>query len=69
LSFKKEFEHHDFVCLVDNARIHTAAELSFNDFGMKPGTKCPVDKIEFIDEQNKKQIINCYDGDGTAKAY
>ncbi|CAF1539603.1 unnamed protein product, partial [Rotaria sp. Silwood1] len=67
LPFKKEYQNHNFVCLVDNARTHTAAELSVNDFGMKPGTRCPVDKIEFIDEQNKKQIINCYDNSGQSK--
>ena len=64
---KKEYGNRDFLCLVDNARTHTAAELSINDFGMKPGTKCCVEKIEFIDEQNKKQIINCYDNDGKSK--
>ena len=56
-----------FVCLVDNARTHTAAEFSVNDFGMKPGTRCPVDKIDYIDENNKKRTIECYDDDGCSK--
>jgi len=67
LSFKKEYENHHFVCLVDNARTHTAAEFSINDFGMKPGTRCPVDKIDFTDEQNRKHTIECYDDDGNSK--
>ena len=67
LPFKEEYKNHDFVCLVDNARTHTAAEFSVNDFGMKPGTRCPVDKIDYIDENNKKRIIECYDDDGCSK--
>jgi hypothetical protein len=50
LPFKKEYENHEFFCLVDNARTHTATEYSVNDFGMKPGTRYPVDNIDFIDE-------------------
>ncbi|CAF3408979.1 unnamed protein product [Rotaria socialis] len=37
LYFKVAYKDHDFVCLVDNARTHTAAEYSVNDFAMKPG--------------------------------
>ncbi|CAF2069536.1 unnamed protein product [Rotaria magnacalcarata] len=37
LYFKVDYKDHDFVCLVDNARTHTAAEYSVNDFSMKPG--------------------------------
>ncbi|CAF5033705.1 unnamed protein product, partial [Rotaria magnacalcarata] len=67
LSFKKEYKSHNFLCLVDNSRTHTAAEIHLNDFGMRPGTRCPVDKIEYIDENNKKQTIECYDDDGYSK--
>ena len=38
LPFKAQYENHNFVCLVDNAKTHTATEFSINDFGMKPGT-------------------------------
>jgi hypothetical protein len=67
LPFKKEYEKHNFVCLVDNSRTHTAVEFSVNDFGMKPGTRCPVDTIDFIDDQNIKRTIECYDDDGNSK--
>ena len=30
----------------------------FNDFGMNPGTRCPVDKIDYIDENNKNELLN-----------
>ena len=67
LPFKEEYKNHSFVCLVDNTGTRTAAEFSVNDFGMKPGTRCPVDKIDFIDENNKKGIIECYDDDDCSK--
>ncbi|CAF3198693.1 unnamed protein product [Rotaria socialis] len=67
LPFKKEYKSHNFLCLVDNSRTHTAAEIHLNDFGMRPGTRCSVDKIEYIDENNKKQTIECYDDDGYSK--
>lgn len=34
---------------------------------MKPGTKCPIDQLEFIDEENNNCIIKCYDDDGLSK--
>ena len=64
LLFKVQYENYNFVCLVDNAKTHTATEFSINDFAMKPGTKCPIDKLEFIDEENTKKIIKCYDDNG-----
>ena len=54
LPFREEYQNHSFVCLVDNARTQTAAEFIINDFGMKPGTRCFVDKIDYIDGNNKK---------------
>ncbi|CAF3256181.1 unnamed protein product [Rotaria sp. Silwood2] len=68
LPFKKEYKNHNFVCLVDNPRTHTATEIHINDFGMRPGTRCPVDKIDYSDENNKKQTIECYDDDGYSKS-
>ncbi|CAF2060684.1 unnamed protein product [Rotaria magnacalcarata] len=67
LPFKNEYKNHNFVCLLDNARTHTAAGMHINDFGMRPGTWCPVDKIDCINENNKKQTIECYDDDGYSK--
>lgn len=67
LYFKRDYKDHDFVCLVDNARTHTAAEYTVNDFAMKPGGRCPVDTIDYVDDQNVIRIINCYDDDGESK--
>ena len=52
LYFKVDYKDHDFVCLVDNARTHTAAEYTANDFSMKAGGRCPLDAIEYVDDQN-----------------
>ncbi|CAF1557123.1 unnamed protein product, partial [Didymodactylos carnosus] len=37
------------------------------DFGMKPGTRCTVKKIDFLDENNKKKVVNCYFTSGPDK--
>ncbi|CAF2060717.1 unnamed protein product [Rotaria magnacalcarata] len=67
LPFKKEYKNHNFLCLVDNSRTYTAAEIHLNAFGMRSGTRCPVDKIDYIYDNNKKQTIECYDDDGYSK--
>jgi hypothetical protein len=67
LRFKEDYKDHDFVCLVDNARTHTAAEYTVDQFAMKPGGRCPVNTIEYVDNQNVRRIINCYDQDGESK--
>ena len=33
---------------------------------MKPGTRCPVDYIDFIDYMNDRRTIKCYSDDGTS---
>ena len=67
LCFKEDYKNHDFVCLVDNARTQTAPEYTVDQFAMKPGGRCPVDTIEYVDNQNVRRIINCYDHDGESK--
>jgi hypothetical protein len=67
LPFKQAYANHSFVCLVDNATTHTKAEFTLNDFGMKPGTRCPIDRIDYIDEINAIRSISCRTDDGTSK--
>ena len=67
LPFKTAYRSHKFLCLVDNAKTHTKAEISLHDFGMKPDTQCPVDYIDFIDDMNHRRTIECYNDDGTSK--
>ncbi|CAF0980839.1 unnamed protein product [Didymodactylos carnosus] len=63
LPFKEDYKNHDFVFLVDNARPHTATEYSIHDFAMNPGYRCRVETIEYVDEQNVKRTLECYDPD------
>ncbi|CAF2086692.1 unnamed protein product [Rotaria magnacalcarata] len=67
LPFKNEYKNHNFVCLLDNTITNTAADMHINDFRMRPRTRSPVDNIDYIDENNKKQTIECYDNDGYSK--
>ncbi|CAF4212343.1 unnamed protein product, partial [Rotaria magnacalcarata] len=49
------------------APVHTQQLNSVNDFAMKPGGRCPVDAIEYVDDHNVKVTIECYDDDGESK--
>ena len=60
LSFKKAYSNHDFHIVVDNARTHSAKHYSVEEFGMKPGTRCPVDQIFYRDKNGKRQTIDCF---------
>ena len=60
LSFKKAYKNYRITIVVDNARTHSAKEFSIGDFGMKPGTRCPIDKILYKDEMGQKQQLDCY---------
>ena len=64
LSFKAEFAGHDIKVVVDNARTHSAKDYSLNEFGKNVGTRCLVDKIEFIDERGQTMSISCFFTDG-----
>ena len=68
LQFKEEYKTHTIEVLVDNARTHASEEFSVNDFRMKPGTRCPVQSIEYLDPAtNQQKTINCYFTDGESK--
>ena len=60
LLFKKAYSNHDFHIVVDNARTHSAKHYSVEEFGMKPGTHCPVDQIFYRDKNGKRQTIDCF---------
>ncbi|CAF0955980.1 unnamed protein product [Didymodactylos carnosus] len=60
IEFKEDFKNHKIEIVVDNARTHTAKSHSLQDFGKRIGTRCPVDKIEYVDLQGKRQTLNCY---------
>ena len=60
LPFKKDFKDHAIEVVVDNARTHSAREYSVNDFSKGIDTKCPVDVIEYVDNQGKLVSVPCY---------
>jgi hypothetical protein len=60
LSFKKAYANHKFHIIVDNARTHSAKHYSVEDFGMKPGTRCPVEQIFYRDKDGEEQSVDCF---------
>ena len=67
LPFKKAYTNHSIHVVVDNARTHSAKEFSLEEFGMKPGTRCPVDQIQYIDDHGQQKTIQCYFTSGPSK--
>ena len=64
IKFKRGYEGHAIEICVDNATTHSSRDYSLHDFGKDIGTRCPVQFIEWIDENNKKMKLNCYFTDG-----
>lgn len=67
LPFKKAYKNHLIHIIVDNARTHSTKEFSLENFGMKPGTRCPIDQIQYKDEKGRRQILDCYFKSGRNK--
>ncbi|CAM4762659.1 unnamed protein product [Rotaria magnacalcarata] len=59
VSFKQDFEGHQFEVVVDNARTYSAREYSINEFNKGIGTKRPVDSITYVDDKGKVISISC----------
>ncbi|CAF5040557.1 unnamed protein product, partial [Rotaria sp. Silwood1] len=60
LEFKQEYRDHQIEIIVDNARTHTAKSYSLQDFGKNVGTRCPVEQIEYVDENGATKVVDCY---------
>ncbi|CAF4606386.1 unnamed protein product [Rotaria sp. Silwood2] len=60
IQFKESFKNHKIEIIVDNARTHTAKAYFLLDFGKSIGTRCPIDKIEYFDQQGVKRIVDCF---------
>ena len=67
LEFKQEYKDHRIEIIVDNARTHTTKSYSLQDFGKNIGTRCPVEQIEYIDENGVTKVIDCYFKEGENK--
>ena len=59
LSFKTEYKEHDFEVIVDNTRTHSAKKINSHGFRKKIGTRCPVNSIEFIDDDGQTKRLSC----------
>ncbi|CAF3692205.1 unnamed protein product [Rotaria socialis] len=59
LPFKQAHKNKVIIIIVDNARTHSAKEFSLEDFGMKPGTRCPIDQILYNAEMGQHQKLDC----------
>ncbi|CAF1483015.1 unnamed protein product, partial [Rotaria sordida] len=51
----------------DNARTLNAKEFPLEGFGMKPGTRYPINQIQYMDEHGKQKIVDCYFTGGANK--
>jgi hypothetical protein len=52
--------------VVDNARTHTAQLVNIKEFFLKPGGRCPVETLTYVDEIGADRTIGCYD-EGVSK--
>ena len=67
IKFKKKFKDHAVEIIVDNARTHTARPYSIHDFGKSIGTRCPVDKLHFVDEKGVECSLETHFTSGAQK--
>ena len=67
LEFKKEYKDNQIEIIVDNARTHTTKSYSLQEFGKSIGTRCPVEQIEYVDENGTTKVVDCYFKEGVHK--
>ncbi|CAF4333851.1 unnamed protein product, partial [Rotaria magnacalcarata] len=67
IEFKECFKGHTIEYVFDQARTHTAKSHSVNDFSRSVGTKCTVDKIQYLDPNGKARSIDCFFQSGPNK--
>jgi hypothetical protein len=69
LQFKNDFNSpvkHQIEIVVDKARTHTAQLVNIKEFCLKPGGRCPVETLTYVDETGADRTISCYD-EGVSK--
>ena len=69
IEFKEEYNKvkHDIEIVVDNARTHTAQVVNINEFRLHPNGHCPVETLEFTDDNGETRTIECFDEAGVSK--
>ena len=60
IEFKQDYKGNQIEIIVDNARTHTTKSYSLEDFGKNVGTRCPIEQIEYVDENGSTKVIGCY---------
>ncbi|CAF1386639.1 unnamed protein product [Didymodactylos carnosus] len=60
LQFKMDYKGHDIEILVDNATTHSKKDYSISDFSKKIGTRCEVQSIDWLDDNNDFHTLNCF---------
>ncbi|CAF4994978.1 unnamed protein product [Rotaria sp. Silwood1] len=60
LEFKECFNNHKIEIIVDNARTHSARNYNLSDFGKGISTRCPVDRLQWVDDKGATQSLSCY---------
>ncbi len=61
LPFKEAYKNHSINILVDNSRTHSAEDYSLESSGMKSGTRCTVDQLQYVDKNGQQQIVLAYE--------
>ncbi|CAF4025243.1 unnamed protein product [Rotaria sp. Silwood2] len=67
LEFKQAYKGREIEIIVDNVRTHTTKVYSLQDFGKGIDTQCSVEKIEYVDENGVRRVIDCYFKQGPNK--
>jgi hypothetical protein len=60
LEFKECFKNHKIEIIVDNATTHSARAYNLFDFGKGISTRCPVDRLQWVDDKGAVQSLSCY---------
>ncbi len=67
LEFKTDYLHHVIDILVDNATTHTAKQYTVSSFRKGIGYSCPVDQLEWKDDNNNNKKIKTRYKNGDSK--
>jgi len=67
LEFKQDYKGNQIEIIVDNARTHTTKAYSLLEFAKGIGHRCPIEKIEYVDENGAIKVIDCYFKQGPYK--
>ena len=60
IEFKQDYKGNQIEIIVDNARTHTTKSYSLQDFGKNVGTRCPIEHIDYVNENSSIKVIDYY---------